>query len=211
MAVPLAIGLRVAHGFLFFTFLAATFAFHPFRRWPWLLLAPLIGYFLVVAFSPKLRRSLCWLRAGSVSFPAIAAAVVMAAATSITLLVFNHLARPDLHEFRAVIPLQSFGTILAAIVFSVVNATLEELVFRGILFDALDVQWGKWVTLNATAFLFGLGHLHGYPPGWIGICLAAVFGFAVGALRWWTGGLALPIAAHVAADATICSIVLRAN
>lgn len=63
------------------------------------------------------------------------------------------------------------------------------------------------VTLVATSVLFGLGHLHGFPPGLWGACLAVVFGFAVGVLRVWTDGLALPIIAHMGADATIYCIL----
>jgi membrane protease YdiL (CAAX protease family) len=85
------------------------------------------------------------------------------------------------------------------------------LVFRGILFDALQSQWGAWVTLIASSLLFGLGHLRGYPSGILGACLATLFGFAMGVLRLWTGGLALPIAAHLVADATIYGILVHAG
>jgi membrane protease YdiL (CAAX protease family) len=88
---------------------------------------------------------------------------------------------------------------------------MEELVFRGILFDAIDSQWGPWISLIGTAVLFGLGHLHGYPPGMIGAVLAMLFGLALGALRVWTGRLLSPILAHIAADATIYSIVVRST
>jgi membrane protease YdiL (CAAX protease family) len=38
--------------------------------------------------------------------------------------------------------------------------------------------------------------------------LAGLFGFFMGALRLWTGGLALPIVAHMGADATIYGILV---
>ena len=59
------------------------------------------------------------------------------------------------------------------------------------------------VTLGVTAALFGLGHLHGYPPGPLGAVLAGLYGVALGLLRWWAGGLGLAVACHVSADATI--------
>ena len=38
--------------------------------------------------------------------------------------------------------------------------------------------------------------------------MAALFGFTLGTLRVWTGGLALPIVAHMGADATIYGILV---
>ena len=81
------------------------------------------------------------------------------------------------------------------------------MVFRGILFDAVESLWGRWIAAIATAFLFGYGHLHGYPPGVTGAILAGIFGLCEGWLRVFSGGLGLPILAHMVADATIFAIV----
>ena len=63
------------------------------------------------------------------------------------------------------------------------------------------------VALGGTTVLFGLGHLHGYPPGPLGAVLAGLFGLALGLLRLRTGGLGLAIAVHVSADATIFGLL----
>ena len=47
------------------------------------------------------------------------------------------------------------------------------------------------------------------PPGRVGAGLAFLYGIALGALRMFTGGLALPILAHVAADAAIYMLIAR--
>lgn len=64
------------------------------------------------------------------------------------------------------------------------------------------------MALVTTSLLFGFGHLQGYPPGYVGAFLACVYGFAIGALRIYTKGLALPIVAHIFADATIYGILV---
>jgi membrane protease YdiL (CAAX protease family) len=131
-------------------------------------------------------------------------------ATSLTLLAFNAIAKPDVRPYQATLPLDALGgVLLAGVVFALVNATLEEFVFRGVIFEALASQYGVWFTVAVTAALFGLGHLRGYPSGPIGACLAVLFGFLMGLLRVWTGGLALPILAHISADATIYIILVR--
>jgi len=202
--------LRLAHGVAFFLLMACSLTFPELRRWPWVWLAPFIGYFVLVAFVPRLRRSMSWFRVGRLSTPSVTGTIAVMALTVFALILFHITARPDVSGYRAAIPFDALGgVIVAGVVFTIVNATLEELVFRGVLFDALQSQWGVWVTLAATALLFGLGHLRGYPSGLTGACLAALFSLAMGVLRLWTGGLALPIVAHMAADATIYGILVR--
>lgn len=190
--------------------MACALAFPMLRRWPWVWLAPFIAYFLLIVCVPCLRRSMGWLRAGKLSSASVIVTIGVMALTVLALVLFHTMVRPEVRGYRAAIPFDALGgVIIAGVIFTIVNATLEELVFRGVLFDALESQWGTWVTLIATALLFGLGHLRGYPSGIVGACLAALFGFAVGVLRLWTGGLALPIVAHMAADATIYCILVH--
>jgi len=203
---------RLVHGVAFVFFTACSLVVPSLRQWPWVWLAPLVAYLLLVVCVPRLRRSLSWFRLGRPSAAAAATTVGVTALSASVLLVFHETAKPDVHFYRAHLPLDALGSVvLTGAVFSVVNATLEELVFRGVLFDAVRSQWGIRGTLIGTAMLFGLGHLHGYPPGPIGACLAILFGFAMGILRLWTGGLLSPIIAHIGADATIYSIVVHSG
>lgn len=177
-------------------------------RWPWVWLAPLAAYFVLVAVVPPLRRSFCWLRPGRLTLSACAVTLALASSTSAVLVGFQLIAKPDLGGYQEVLPLAILGGgVVAGATFALLNAVLEELVFRGVLFDALESQWGLCATVVLTAAAFGWGHLHGYPPGPAGACLAALYGVALGWLRAWTGGLAWPILAHIGADATIYGIL----
>ena len=202
----------MAHGVVFVLVFASALLFPPLRHWPWVWVAPFVGYFLLVAAVPRLRRSLIWLRFGKISTSSFFATVGIAGATALTLVLFRATTEPDVSSYSAALPFESLGGVLmAGIIFTIVNATLEEMVFRGILFDALESQWGARFTLVITALLFGLGHLRGYPSGVAGAGLAVVFGLVTGGLRLWAGGLVLPILAHLAADATIYIILTRAG
>ena len=97
---------------------------------------------------------------------------------------------------------------LAGILFPAVNAALEELIFREILFDAIRSEWGPVLALGTTSVLFGYGHLNGYPPGLARHCLAGIYSVLLGLLRIASGGLLLPIAAHIVADVTIYLILI---
>ncbi len=196
---------RATHGVVFVLVFAGVLLVPALRHWPWVWLAPLVSYFLLVACVPPWRRSMGWLRVGKISTVSLGTTFVVMALTGLVLVLFRAVTPVDVASYSAALPLESLGgIIMAGIIFTFVNATLEELVFRGILFDALESQWGASFTLVVTALLFGLGHLRGYPSGVAGAGLAVVFGLV-------TGGLALPILAHLAADATIYIILVRAG
>jgi hypothetical protein len=180
--------------------------------WPWFWLVPVGGYLLVVALTPRLRRTLTWAKPGRVGWASGAATLALMVLTSGVLVLYQLLAHPDVSELGSRFPFGLLGgVVLAGLIFAVVNATFEEVVFRGILFDALEAQWNQGMALVVTALIFGLGHRTGYPPGPAGIALAALYGLLLGLLRVWVGGLALPILAHITADATIYALLVHAG
>ena len=162
--------------------------------------------------SPRLRRTAPGLTLGRMVGWPLAVALVLAITTVVALLGFQALARPEVAGLAAGLPVAAFGSLLVAgVCFSTTNAVLEELIFRGVLWEATAAEWNRGVALGATTILFGLGHVHGYPPGPLGAVLAGVFGMALGLLRLWTGGLGLTILVHICADATIFTLLVRSE
>lgn len=196
------------HGVIFLAALAAiTLGLAP-LDWPWHFLLPLIAYASVVMACPPLRRSGPRLSSGRIRGLPLVVAAALGAATCGALILFDRLAHPDVAGLAQGIPVAAFGhLLLAGICFSVINAAMEEIIFRGLLWEFVAAEWNQWVALVTTTLLFGWGHLHGYPPGPLGAVLAGLFGFALGLLRWWTDGLALAIAVHVCADGTIFGLL----
>jgi membrane protease YdiL (CAAX protease family) len=134
--------------------------------------------------------------------------MALGVATSAVLVWFHWLVRPEVTHLAAKLPMIFLqNLVVAALCFSALNALLEELVFRGVLYEALAAEWGGAVAVGGTAAAFGLGHLAGYPPGITGAILAGLYGIALGLLRWWAGGLGLVLACHMAADATIFGLM----
>jgi len=203
---------RLLHGVAFVLCMACSLLVPAFRRWPWAWLVPFLVYLFLVACLPGLRSTMCWFRLGRISVASVGATVGLMALTTLALVIFQSTVRPDVRSYGAALQLHAFGGVVTAgVVFAVVNATLEELVFRGVLFDAVQSQWGASVTVVATALLFGVGHVRGYPSGALGAFFATLFGLVLGTLRLWTGGLALPIVAHMGADATIYAILVNSG
>jgi membrane protease YdiL (CAAX protease family) len=196
------------HGAVFLAALGAVAVVLSPLGWPWYLLLPLLAYCAIVLAWPPLRRTVPRLAVGRVAGWPLAAAVGLCLATSSVLVAFQSLVHPEVANLAAGLPVAAFGNLLlAGFCFSVVNAVLEELIFRGLLWEVAAEEWNGGVALAATSAMFGLGHLHGYPPGPLGAVLAGIFGLALGLLRWWTGGLALAIAVHICADATIFGLL----
>jgi membrane protease YdiL (CAAX protease family) len=180
----------------------------PQLAWPWYLLLPFIAYAVVVSAFAPLRQSSPRLHAGRIDVAGVVATLALSLAAVATLLAYQFLISPDVTALAAILPHALFGNlILAWILFSVLNALLEEIIFRGILYEALAAEWGTSVAIVGSAVLFGLGHLRGYPPGLMGAALAGIYGLALALLRWWTGGLVLAIGSHICADATIFGIL----
>jgi uncharacterized protein len=197
------------HGGLLIAALCAVGLALPPLSWPWPLLLPLLAYAVIARTVPALRRTAPPLAAGRLGGAPLAFAAILGLATTAVLLAFHAWARPDVRELAAKLPVAVFGNLLlTGICFSVVNAVLEEVVCRGVLWGALADEWNTGVALAATSIFFGLGHWHGYPPGPLGTALAGFYGLALGILRWWTGGLALAVGCHICADATIFGLLV---
>ena len=127
------------------------------------------------------------------------------------LIVWANLVQPDLRIYADMIPGDTLGIVLAAaIVFAVFNAIAEEVVFRGVLWQALaDTGLGSSAVLIIQAVAFGILHFGGVPSGVAGIVLATIYGLALGGIRYLSRGLLMPVVVHIFADLTIFLIVWR--
>lgn len=200
------------HGVLFVLAVVATAMVPVDWRWPLPWLVPLMVYALLAAALPPLRRSFRPWSFGDVSPPAALATLIIAVVSCTVLVAFHHLAHPDVRAYRGLLPVAEMGGLIGAgIAFSIFNAVLEEIVFRGVLFDAAESPWGRWPAVGLTAFLFGYAHVHGYPPGPLGAVLAGFYGLCLGWLRIFSRGLGWPVLAHIAADATIFTLLARSG
>ncbi len=200
------------HGLVVIAFMAATTYVPDFRVWPWLWLVPIVGYGVLVAAVPPLRATFRPWCVGEVSTGSVIATLIIAVGSCCVLVAFHVLTQPDVGTLGRYFPVSALGSVIVAgVLFSVFNAIFEEIIFREIVFDAVESRWGVRVAVIATAVLFGYGHMQGYPPGILGAILAGTYGLCLGWLRAFTGGIGLPILAHIAADATIFVIVARSG
>ncbi|MCH9732871.1 MAG: CPBP family intramembrane metalloprotease [Actinomycetia bacterium] len=82
----------------------------------------------------------------------------------------------------------------AVIVFMVVVVlapVCEEIVYRGLLWGAVDRRWGRWPALIVTTVVFAVAHLE-----WTRAPLLLVVALPIGLARLYGGNLAASIVAH---------------
>jgi|GEM_PF-687423 len=89
--------------------------------------------------------------------------------------------------------------------FALINATVEEAVFRGLLQPALRTVFpGIWLALVLQASVFAAFHFAtGFPNGLAGYAMVLAYGVMLGYLKERSGGMLAPVAAHIIADLTI--------
>jgi len=170
------------------------------QLWP----APLL---LAVCAGLLLDRSRAsWLGRGELGGHVAAWILVVVAVSAGALVAWWYIARPDVSDLpRLPAGLHPALLVGAVVAWAACNAAAEELYFRGALqYELVRGLGSAGVVVQALAF--GAMHLHGFPRGWFGVGLAAVYGLMTGALRQRARGLLAPWIAHVAADLTIVAI-----
>ena len=56
-------------------------------------------------------------------------------------------------------PARPFVPVVLALLMAIASGTIEEIVFRGIVFRLIEEWGGTWIALAISSLLFGLGHL----------------------------------------------------
>jgi uncharacterized protein len=171
----------------------------------------LLCYAAVVRGVPWLRGTATWARWGSfdatVGFLSVAAWLLAAAA----LLSWYLLLHPNIADIvKAFVPALPLALLIAGgLIFSMVNAAVEEGAYRGVILHALDSSLGPgFAALLLQALAFGAIHIRGFPRGWLGVGLAYIYGLLMGVIRRRAGGMFAPWIAHVFTDVVIAGIVV---
>lgn len=197
---------------LLFAMLAALFTqCGDYLVWPLPLLVPLMVYAVGVGAVPALRRSMGWIRSGKMTPPVVLLVLATSLCSGIALVGWVRLTHADIAHHMAQMPQWPVWVYpFAGIGFAMVNATMEEAVFRGIIMQALDRTLGEGaLSVGVQAVPFAAFHyLSGFPNGVIGVALVLIYGVMLGSLRRWSRGLLAPLAAHVVADLVIFAILL---
>lgn len=131
------------HGIAIVVFMAAAGLFPVLRIWPLLWLVPLTLYGAMVVRVQRLRDTFQPWVFGHFGRSGTLAALAIAVGASGVLVAFHHMQKPPVGQFAEFLPVSWLGSVLGfGAIFSLFNALLEEVIFRGIVFDALESEWG---------------------------------------------------------------------
>jgi membrane protease YdiL (CAAX protease family) len=177
--------------------------------WPFRLLVPVLVYGLAAFLIPGLRQGVAWLRPGRWDRRGRLEFLAVVAVSTAALWAWYFLAEPGLDVFLIAIPRwHPVGLALLALGLALLNAAIEEAIYRGVVMHSLEAALGTGVwSLLVQAVAFGALHLLGMPGGWIGVAMAAAYGVMLGWLRRRSQGMLAPYLAHVLADVAIFGIL----
>lgn len=160
--------------------------------------------------SPRAALWRSWLRRGrntpETLWLLLATIVITAIALTVWQQVFNG-QLPDVYR-NAALGRPVWMIAVAATGFAVLNAGVEEAIFRGVLQTSLQQFVGPITAIAVQAAAFGLLHVAGIPSGAVGALMAGAWGALLGVLRYRTRGILAPYVAHIAADVTIAVMLL---
>jgi uncharacterized protein len=193
-----------------FLLLCYLFRLLPVPPLSFLLIVPIAVYTAVVLFSPPVRRETTWLAWGAVTPRLIAGSLVVVVVSSAALVAWYRVVQPDIAAFTRFIPQWPLPLVLlGGLGFAILNGVVEEVVFRGIVWDgAAAFIPVPWVLVIVQAVFFGTAHFWGVPSGVVGAVLATIYGIMLGVIRKRAGGILMVTVTHVFADIVIFCILL---
>lgn len=201
---------RVWYAFVLFLVLMVVSLVPVLRIWnP--MVVPATGFALVAYARPHWFEGNRWLVRGRASRATWVLASLTIPLCAVALVVWTFMAQPDLTLYADMVPGTGIGLALgAAFVFALFTAIGEEVVFRGVIWQALsDTGLTIGPVLIIQALAFGILHFGGVPSGLVGVGLASGYGLALGGIRFLSKGLLMPVIVHIFADLTIFMIMMR--
>jgi hypothetical protein len=171
----------------------------------------LLMYAVVVRRVPWLQGVATWVRWGSFGPDVRVLTAASGLIAAVALSGWYLLLHPNIDDIvQTFVPDVPLGLLIAGgLVFSMVNAAVEEGAYRGVLLHGLDTTLGPGLAaLALQAMAFGALHVQGFPRGSIGVGLASIYGLFMGVIRRRAGGMFAPWMAHVFTDIVIAGIVV---
>ncbi len=174
---------------------------------------PVVIYVIIVFLYPRLKQSSSWLKRDEfdrITGYLIIFTIITSAAG---LLIWFSITNPELSDLVKQLPQgHPIIIILVAIAFATINAIMEEITFRGVLWDGLKIVYdNKYFVIITQGLIFGLAHYYGFPRGFSGVILAAIYGIMLGVIRYRSKGLLVPTFTHIFADLVIYFILFSVN
>lgn len=211
---PLAVISRSIHAvhlnLLFLCFWLVKFFPH-FTVRPFSNLTAIVLYVYMVFLIKELRSSVGWVRLGKFTSKVWMLILAIVVISCLALVLWVRFLSPDLSRYGGLVPKVSLPlTLLFGFGFCTFNAAVEEIIWRGVMMEALESALGPGIlAMLIQALSFALAHyLSGFPNGVVGSAMVFVYGIMLGIIRRKSKGIVGCWLAHSAADFTIFCLIL---
>jgi membrane protease YdiL (CAAX protease family) len=177
--------------------------------WPLPLAVILAAYGAVLACVPAARASARFWQRGTIDRTSVLCMVGFTVAAAIALVTWRFAAGVDMTRYRQFVPdnVPAWAIFAGIVPYAMFNAAFEEIIWRGVVWQAAEAAFSRTAALVLSSVSFGLAHYRGFPRGALGVGLALIYGFMMGFVRLRTRGLLGPWLAHIFADVVIFTMV----
>lgn len=197
--------------FFLLAWACSKYFFPTYQIWPLTFLIPMVATFAfaLLTRAPLLNK----LTLGRPDRASVKLAILIGLVSIVALYVWLQWFHPDLQIQQGLIPQGSIfllGVLLVG--FALVNATMEEIIYRGWWFPIPAGRLEQWVMVSCQAIGFGAAHvIGGVPGGTAGFTMTFCYALMLGWLRLRSGGLLLPLCVHIVTDIYIGTILFSRN
>jgi membrane protease YdiL (CAAX protease family) len=180
------------------------------RYWPISLIFPILVYYSIVLLYKKnaLKE---YIPIGDITKRTILLIVMVSVVSILALMVWFFLLHPNKEQYAALFPkVNTFILPFVGLGFAIINSLIEELMFRGIIYNNIEkyISNNKILIILLQSIPFAtLHYIGGFPNGYFGILLTFIYGILLGEIRSISKGLLAPIIAHIFTDFIIFYIV----
>jgi len=174
------------------------------RFWP--MPAGFLFFLILQIVFPNLRKNSKWFKVGKYNSKNVVLLLITIVISAGILVLWYLITLPDLNPMVTSLKDKSKIVIIISIIgFAIINAIVEESIFDGICYRAMEENFKiPIIFIGLQALSYSVSHFHGIPNGYIGILLSFIYGgLMLGGLRYLSKGLVFPVIAHIFADLTI--------
>jgi membrane protease YdiL (CAAX protease family) len=163
-------------------------------------IGPILLFTLALILFPSIRASIDWWKIDNFDRKTniqLMLAILLGCGAMYIYVIYN---QESLARFIGMLPQGSLLKILfLGIVFSLLNAVVEEYIIRGMVWNGLSKIFSNTLAINLIqASMFGASHYFGLPGGITGVALVFFWSLIMGHFRIKSGGIITVIIAHFA-------------
>jgi len=165
-------------------------------------LIPVVLFTLVILFIPKVKSTIGWWHEEVINRKLMLQMLLAIGISGLGMFIYLKMNTSSIDRFIGMLPEGSLIFLIGmGIAYALLNAVVEEYIFRGMIWNALEkIMTNKSLVIFSQAAIFGITHYWGLPGGVSGVVLIFTWSLYLGYIRQKTGGILGVIGLHFGAN-----------